>query len=258
MEDADLLIIDALRPPGSSGDGIVGLGANLTSVPLPGPPMAPFYGLPPGTDIRGLGLETFVGRGAVRNSTGATRPPTIPPELWQLKSPELKAEAVDACLAQLAADAAAFAGVAAPGVTAELSASTKATVGSSALAEPTEESVVSSALADLTDWQSKLIHDDDLPRLPREFETLRKPHRERNGTCHPPGCIARKLPEREMDACPKARKALGAEWEKLRTLKRPHPVRGEGAWDEGNVKEALSSFATRKAAISPSTIQRGR
>ena len=160
------------RPPGSSEDGIVGLGANLTSVSSPGPPMAPFYGLPPGTDIRGLGLETFVGRGAVRNSTGTTRPPTIPPELWQLKSPELKAEAVEVYLAQLAADAAAFAGVAAPGVTAELSVSTKATVGNS-------------ALADSTDWQSKLIHDDDLPRLPREFETLRKPHRERSGTWHP-------------------------------------------------------------------------
>ena len=130
-------------------------------------------------------------------------------------------------VAQLAADAAAFGGVAAPGVTSELSGFTKGTVVDSALAGP-------------TDWQSTLIHDDDLPRLPREFEALREPHRERHGSWHPPGCIARKLSKREMDACPKARKALVSEWEKLRFLKRPSPVKGEGAWNEGNVREASS------------------
>ena len=33
---------------------------------------------------------------------------------------------------------------------------------------------------------------------------------------------------------------MDAEWEKLRFLKRPHPVKGVGAWDEGNVREASS------------------
>ena len=87
-----------------------------------------------------------------------------------------------------------------------------------------------------------------MTRLPREFETLRKPHRERHGTWHPPGCIARKLSKKEMDACPKARKALDAEWEKLRFLKRPHPVQGQGAWDEGNVREASSVRDAARAA----------
>ena len=43
-----------------------------------------------------------------------------------------------------------------------------------------------------------------------------------------------------MDSCPRAKKALDAEWEKLRFLKRPHPTKGVGAWDEGNVREASS------------------
>jgi hypothetical protein len=51
-----------------------------------------------------------------------------------------------------------------------------------------------------------------------------------------------------MDACPKARKALNAEWEKLRLLKRPHPVQGQGAWDEGNVREASSVRDAARAA----------
>ncbi len=33
---------------------------------------------------------------------------------------------------------------------------------------------------------------------------------------------------------------MDAEWEKLRFLKRPHPVKGDGAWDEGTVREASS------------------
>ena len=43
-----------------------------------------------------------------------------------------------------------------------------------------------------------------------------------------------------MESCPRARKALDAEWGKLRFLKRPHPTEGVGAWDEGNVREASS------------------
>ena len=43
-----------------------------------------------------------------------------------------------------------------------------------------------------------------------------------------------------MTSCPRARKALDAEWEKLRFLKRPHPTKGVGALDEGNVREASS------------------
>ena len=43
-----------------------------------------------------------------------------------------------------------------------------------------------------------------------------------------------------MKSCPKAKKALDAEWEKFRFLKRPHPLKGFGAWDEGNVREASS------------------
>ncbi len=89
------------------------LGANSTPAPLPGPPMAPFYGFPPGTDTRGMGLETIDGRGPVRKSAGTPRPPTIQPEVWQSYSPENKAEVIKEYLAQLAADAALFGGVAA-------------------------------------------------------------------------------------------------------------------------------------------------
>ena len=41
-----------------------------------------------------------------------------------------------------------------------------------------------------------------------------------------------------MATCPKAKKALDAEWETLRTLKRPYPTKGFGAWEEGSVREA--------------------
>ncbi len=160
---------------------LVILGANPTPAPLPGPPMAPFYGLPPGTDTRGMGLESFDGRGPVRKSTGATRPPTIPPEVWGTHSPKKQNKAIEEYLAQLAADAAAYAGVAAP-----------ATGVTSASAGSTNATVVASASAGPSDWQAHLLHGDDIPRLPREFETLKEPHRERN-TWHPPGCIARKL-----------------------------------------------------------------
>ena len=50
-------------------------------------------------------------------------------------------------------------------------------------------------------------------------------------------------PHRERGTCPKARKALDAEWEKLRTLKRPHPAKGFGAWDERGVREASEARA---------------
>ena len=39
-----------------------------------------------------------------------------------------------------------------------------------------------------------------------------------------------------------------AEREKLRFLKRPHPVEGHGAWDEGNVREASSVREAPRAA----------
>ncbi len=72
-----------------------------------------------------MGLESFDGRGPVRKSAGTTRPPTIPPEVWQSYSPDNKAEAIKEYIAQLASDAAAFGGVAAPatGVTSESSGS---------------------------------------------------------------------------------------------------------------------------------------
>ncbi len=191
-------------------------GSSFAPVRVPDRLGPPFYGLPLGTDTRGMGWEFFDGRGPVRKSAGTTRPPTIQPEVWQGYSPGKKAIAIEEYLAQIASDATAFGGVAAPATG------------------------VISAQAELADWQARLLHDDDIPRLPREFEALREPHRERNGTWHPPGCIARKLSKKELDACPKARKALDAEWEKLRFLKRPHPVQGQGAWDEGNVREASS------------------
>ena len=198
--------------------------------------MEPSYGLPLGTDTRGVGLESVDGRGPVMKSAGATRPLTIPPEAWQTYSHEDDNTAIEECLAQLAADAAAYAGVAAP-----------ATGVTSASAGSTNAAVVVSASAGPSDWQAYLLHEDDIPGLPREFETLKEPNRERN-TWHPPGCIARKLSKKETDACPKARKALDAEWEKLRFLKRPHPVEGHGAWDEGNVREASSVRDAARAA----------
>ena len=60
---------------------------------------------------------------------------------------------------------------------------------------------------------------ESIPRLPREFKTtLVEPHRDKNAW-HPPCCIARKLSKGEMTSCPRARKALDAEWEKLRFSK---------------------------------------
>mgnify|MGYP002806181890 CR=1 FL=1 len=59
-----------------------------------------------------------------------------------------------------------------------------------------------------------------------------------------------------MESCPGARKALDAEWEKQRTLKRPHPTQGLGAWDEGNVREA--SEVRAEARLKGLTVHFGR
>ena len=156
---------------------------------------------PTGVDTRGMGLETFDGRGGVRTRKGSSRPPTISPEIWQMHSAKRKKEAIAEYLAEIAIASASDAAVATavPGV-------------ASAEAGPARE---------------------DIPRLPRQFKTtLVEPHRDKTAW-HPPCCIARKLSKGEMTSCPRARKALDAEWEKLRFLKRPHPTKGVGAWDEG-------------------------
>ncbi len=62
----------------------------------------PFWGHPPGTDTRGMGLESFDGRGPVRKSKGATRPPTIPPAVWGKASPKIQAAAINTYVEQLA------------------------------------------------------------------------------------------------------------------------------------------------------------
>ena len=74
------------RPPGSSSDG-AGVSSQRSD---PVPPPAIQSPPAPGTDTRGLGLETFDGRGSVRMRKGTTRPPTIPPELWGTHSKKRK------------------------------------------------------------------------------------------------------------------------------------------------------------------------
>ena len=97
---------------------------------------------------------------------------------------------------------------------------------------------------------------DAVPRLPLDDGPDEKePHRDRK-TWHPPCCIARTLSRKEMESCPKARKALDAEWERLRFLKRPHPTKGVGAWDEGNVREASS--VRKEAQQAGKTVHLGR
>ncbi len=59
-----------------------------------------------------------------------------------------------------------------------------------------------------------------------------------------------------MSADPRAKAALDAEWEKLRFLKRPHPCKGHGAWDEGNVREA--SAVRKEAQDKGNTVHFGR
>ncbi len=59
------------------------------------------------------------------------------------------------------------------------------------------------------------ISSDVVPRLPMDGEPDEKePHREK-AVWHPPCCIARTLSKKEMESCPKAKKALDAEWEHL-------------------------------------------
>ena len=81
------------RPAASSTDGI-DVSVARSDIPQPSdvPPaetrpsqdgLLSVTGIAPGTDTRGLGLETFAGRGSVRVRKGSTRPPSIPPELWQ-------------------------------------------------------------------------------------------------------------------------------------------------------------------------------
>ncbi len=70
-----------------------------------------------------------------------------------------------------------------------------------------------------------------------------------------PACIAGKLSRKEMESYPKAKKALDAEWEQLRTLKRPYPTTGTGAWDEGNPREAAD--VRREARLSNLTVHVG-
>ena len=115
------------RPPGNSSDGngvaAAGLGtlappypnadspppetsqpqgrlssANGIAPPAdPSPPqggLSSANGLAFGTDTRGLGLETFDGRCSVRMRKGATRPRSIPPEVWQRYSKKRKLEAI--------------------------------------------------------------------------------------------------------------------------------------------------------------------
>ena len=146
---------------------------------------------------------------------GQPDPHIIPPELWQTISAKRKKEAIR----EYERDPAA------------------ATVAAVATFIP--DGAVSTQVAPSTTGPT-YTDDSDVPRLPREFESsVPEPHRDKNAW-HPPGCIARKLSKKEMTSCPRARKALDAEWEKLRFLKRPHPTKGVGAWDEGNVREASS------------------
>ena len=81
-----------------------------------------------------------------------------------------------------------------------------------------------------------------VPNLPRTTEPTPTAHRDEiaeEPTQVNPACIARKLSRKEMGTCPKAKKRpLDAEWEQPRTLKRPYPAKGFGAWDETNVREA--------------------
>ena len=94
-----------------------------------------------------MGLESFEGRGRVGKSAKTTRPPTIPPELWQKTSPNDKEAAIKDYLAQLAADKAAHATIAAP--------APGLTTG-----QPGEF---------MTGWQASLLTNDDIPRLPRSL-----------------------------------------------------------------------------------------
>ena len=115
---------------------------------------------------------------------GTTRPPTIPPELWQKHSQKRKLQAIAEYEEELAAAAAASA----------------AAVGTTLPKGRLPHSMAYALAATVV-----------IPRLPLDDEPSEpEPHREKN-TWHPPGCIARKLSKKEMESCPKAKKALDAE-----------------------------------------------
>ena len=62
-------------PPHLPPDTDIGSDGN----PPAGAMLPAYTGIAPGTDTRGMGLESFPGRGKVRKRKGTTRPPTIPP-----------------------------------------------------------------------------------------------------------------------------------------------------------------------------------
>ena len=145
-------------------------------------------GVAPGTDTRGMGLETFEGRGAVRHRKGTSRPPTISPELWQSISAKRKKEAIaDYELDLLTAR--------------------------NANAVPPGPAVGPALVAADASLGYEADSGDEIPRLPRaESSDEQGPHREKNDW-HPPCCIARKLSKKEMTTDIKAKAALDAEWE---------------------------------------------
>ena len=55
---------------------------------------------------------------------------------------------------------------------------------------------------------------------------------------------------------PQGSQGFGRRRGKLRFLKRPHPTKGVGAWDEGNVREASS--VRKEAQPAGKTVQFGR
>ncbi len=89
-EDSSDDDVPAPRPPGSSGD------VAEKCVPLPANLVVP------GTDTRGLGDEDHGGQ-TIRKYKGSTRPPMIPPQIWQQTSKESMAVAIREYEAELAA-----------------------------------------------------------------------------------------------------------------------------------------------------------
>ena len=160
--------------------------------------------------------------------------PHNPPELWQTISKKRQKQAIADYQEELAA----------------------AMLASAAATNASGSEVAPALAASATKRCDDANDPDYIPRLPREGENhAQDTHREKN-LWHPPCCIARKLSKREMESCPRAKKALDAEWEKLRFLKRPHPTKGLGAWDEGNVREASS--VRREAQAAGKTVHLGR
>ena len=110
----------------------------------------------PGTDTRGLGLETFAGRGdsgAIRLSKGTTSPPDISLVLWQISTRTQKKAAIADYKIELEA---------ARLVAEEVAAA-------HAAAAPSAE----------TECWSAMAATSDVPRLPREYEPAQtEPHRD--------------------------------------------------------------------------------